>query len=1830
MSDETHEGEASPSEPRDFVELAAGGALSTDHALAAILPLFRQVEATHAQGRVAPLKGVADLKVQAGRLYFEAAQAKAPESARRRVDDIEAIASRALQLVGHRTYATDTSGNEDHETLEVIGPNDPVERPAHVVGYQSWEHLLGHHDPLTDHYSLGMLLASLVCGLDFADAPKLRSFAAGRRNLFLVFREVNPVVARCITRLTEPSRHRRAQELASVIRLLENYRDQDVDAGFDASQIKGFHAADPKGRGQLILSRLRERLFEISRRNRLLYFKPSLQTLNLTLASVPVLMDVKSVRAEQIFTWQPEVQKLLADGTAIPLARYLRFEDAPYLPSVLDKLIADARRDTNEFGFSRLRLVIAFLRWHNLKENREERIDSPLLLLPIELTKKKGVRDSYVLRGVSREAEVNPVVRQHLKDLFDIQLPHSIDLTETTIQSFYEFLQKQIEASEPGIVLNRLDRPQVELVHAKARRRLDQYRKRNRAAGFRFRDFKSLDYSYDTDNFQPLGLRLFLDVVRPSSAQLSDIFSQNRPVQQARMVAEATVPDASEKSKVFYSIAEGSSEHNPYSWDFDLCSLTLGNFNYRKMSLVRDYNTLIETGQTNEPFNGLFSLAPKPVAQEIPQPDLARRFPVVSCDPTQLKALELAATGRSYIIQGPPGTGKSQTITNLIADLVAQGKRVLFVCEKRAAIDVVYHRLRQRGLHELACLVHDSQSDKREFILELKKTYEALLKDGATSRAPAKRERCLSNLRRGIGPVEAFDQTMRGEVDGGGASVRRALLRVLALRDLVPELAADEIDDLPAYGLWAEHQATLDRLDTALRRAARDGVFASHPLASLSPFVAELDKPKGVIEARTQDALRALDRMEEAIRRSGLPESEGDRLDRLSALGAYAGIVEPLAAQDQLSLLQPDSELSRSLGSARAERARLAAAAEEAAAANRAWTNKLDRADLINAMDLARSIGNSITRFFKGDFWRLRSVLNARYGFASHAVAPTWDQVLSRLKAEYDASDALLKRETEWKAEFRTTLGVDALAEHIAAVRKSASAVFASGEGDPARIFGTRLREAISALLDLKVAADAFEAACKGVVVINPARSVRAVRAQIQGVSKALSALPDWMPCLAEFGALPEELRAVLSEQPLTLPEIEAALAAKAVEETWRRHRDASRFGGQALETQAALIHRTYGAWLEVNAEVVLQRNREAFREHVALAALPSVRLSKEQDEFKRRYNTGRRELEHEFGKSVRFKSVRALLASAAGEVMLDLKPVWLMSPLSVSDTLPIDKGVFDAVVFDEASQIPLEEAIPALFRADQVIVSGDQMQLPPTNFFSAARAADESVVLEDEETGEQTDYELDGNSLLTHAARTYESTLLGWHYRSRSESLISFSNAAFYDGELLTVPERTAMQGQREEIRAKASEAGFENARLLLDRPVSFHFMEDARYESRRNIAEASYVAQLVRGLLFSETRPSIGVVAFSEAQQGQIELALERLAAVDKEFGARLEEEYEREEDSQFSGLIVKNLENIQGDERDAIILSVCYGRGPDNRMLMNFGPINQSGGEKRLNVAFSRARKHMAVVSSIHHADITNVYNDGASALRNYLQYAAAMSIGDQRTAMAVLDSRERERRVPSDPVVNEVAAGLKARGLEVEVYVGQSHFQCHLAVRRRGETSHTLGVFVDTDDHYAQEDVLERDVLKPGLLRAFGWKVCHAFAKDWLDDREATLARIERSLDSDTVELPPEGDGDELAEGADDEAADTPATDESALKNFSEVTPGEKRYLEFVGGSSSKFWHVTVDGADLVVVFGRIGTDGQVSRKTYETPELARREAAKLIRQKLAKGYQETKG
>jgi predicted DNA-binding WGR domain protein len=400
----------------------------------------------------------------------------------------------------------------------------------------------------------------------------------------------------------------------------------------------------------------------------------------------------------------------------------------------------------------------------------------------------------------------------------------------------------------------------------------------------------------------------------------------------------------------------------------------------------------------------------------------------------------------------------------------------------------------------------------------------------------------------------------------------------------------------------------------------------------------------------------------------------------------------------------------------------------------------------------------------------------------------------------------------------------------------------------------------------------------------------------------------------------------------------------------------------------------------------------------------------------------------------------------------------------------------------------------------------------------------------------------------------------------------------------------------------------------------------------------------------LSRETKRSIGIVAFSEAQQSEIEGALSRLADEDSGFGARLESEHVREENGVFCGLFVKNLENVQGDERDIIIMSVCYGHDAGGRMLMNFGPINQRGGEKRLNVIFSRAKHHMALVSSIRHHDITNDYNDGANSLNNFLQYAEAVSKGDAATARRVLENLNplsRKALAPlskGDAVVERLAAALRSRGYSVDLNVGQSKFRCDLAVRGNSDTLYQLGILVDTDGHYANPNLLDRYLMQPTILRAFGWRFALVLTKDWYHNPDDVLSRIEKLLQGQEVMEESDAQDEEPAEPPAPVASEVPAatgpapplpiqespsTVQPPPVPASASAPAAVRHFEFIGGSSRKYWEISLSGNAFTVRFGRIGTPGQSQTKAFADEVKAKREADSLIAEKLRKGYVENK-
>lgn len=1840
--------ESNPASFQSFLRQALDrGGFPAKELVAAVLPLFEAVVNAHEGGLISGLRGTTGLDVdEHGVLTIDRGSFRNPDL---NLIRIEALAARfgGGDAVGelNRTFQI-AEGMSSTANLDMAAPVMAISRPIFIVGYGSWEQVVSHHDPVTDIFLLGQLLASLATGLDFHERKDLEAFVKNRDNLVQLNQGLHPVIAKVIRQMTELDRHKRAQDLAQLVGILKNHRDHPVEA--DLSRIDGYDASGHSTRRRLIQAQLRERIIDVSRRNPLLHYKPSERMLNLSLASVPLATEPNQIKLEQLFVWHLPVAYTVKKGEAFASDKYFRYEETPYLSASLDRLIAEARRDRNEFGFAQLRLVPCFLHWHNPKDETKERITSPLLFLPVELTKRKGVRDGYVLKPKSAVAEVNPALRHHFRSLFGIALPETVDLEQTSLDELCCEFQRQIRRAEPTVMLSKLDRPEFEVIHEHARQQLELWQQKQKQRSRR-KAAARVDYSYDRQNYRPLGLQLFLHKVQPHPRPLDQVNGSPAQPRVPGMVAEIesnTPADDKVETPPENPVETPSTPHDEGGkqdrWTFDLCNLTLGNFHYRRLSLVSDYAELTEADRPNPAFDAVFSPDARLSTDAAPALPLTDQFPIVPCDAAQAATISRARTGSSFVIQGPPGTGKSQTITNLIADYVARGKRVLFVSQKRAALDAVFHRLRQHGLSELCSLIHDSQSDQRDFLNDLKQTYERWLNDEVDDGAEKTRERARAAMMHDLAALERFSNGMQAIPENTGIGLRGLLLRLVEIGEKVPALAPEVEERLPGYTAWLNHGKIVERLEQTMKRLGAGTCFARHPLRWLNRNAVQHPRPAEFVSRALDQVEDLLDSLENALDLTGLPEELWETLPEIASILAYCGKVAPLASRRQLGLLDPSSTLAKTFVSLTADIAAAETALTVARGKTANWKDRLDDVDTVNALEAAQRFEHSRWRFLQPAYWRLKKTVEQRYDFGRHAVDTSLVAVLQNLLVEQGAAHRL----TEARAHFEREFGGVPQPDLEALLREARGQVNES-EG-PVAVFRRVLMERsetadelVTQLAALQPKVAQLEALVQSVLEAEQNLDFASLRQIVEEVRSELRLLPELVPVLSELADAPEELRTALRTTEVELADFETVLARKSLATAYRQESSILRFDGRLFDAYLERLERHHREWLKSNACTVRARVRRQFRQNIQLSTQTAGQLTEEQKVFKKEYSSARQELQRELAKADDFLSIRELVASPAGRLLRELKPIWLMNPLSVSETLPLENTAFDVVIFDEASRLPIEEAVPALYRSQQVIVVGDSKQLPPTSVLTCGDETDEAgpgTVM-----GDRFKIDLESNSFLAQSARSLPAISLTWHYRGRYETLVSFSNAAFYNGNLQTIPNRELPLGERREWDMQADGTAQPDTEALLTRSISFHFSERGVYEQGKNTAEANTIAVLVRDLLQRDTKSTVGIVAFSEAQQAEIEQALAALAEDDPDFSARLDAERVREKDDQFCGLFVKNLEEVQGDERDIILLSVGYGYDRERRMRMNFGTINQCGGEKRLNVVLSRAKLHLAVISSIRHVDITNEYNDGARALKTFLNYTEALAKGDHVGARAVLENfnplavANMAPAVSRDTVIEQVAEKLRQRGHQVDLQVGQSRFRCDVAVRRKGEAHYTLAVLVDTDSHYRNSNLVDRYLTQPGILRAFGWKVAFVLTKDWLHEPEAVIERLERELRGALVpraELPEipglTESSSERTTTQSSRATPTPPTDSSRTVTAQPAASRgttQRRYLEIVRGPLKKFWEVSVEGPSFTVRFGRIGTAGETQQKVCSSNAEAKTIADDLARAKLSKGYRE---
>jgi very-short-patch-repair endonuclease len=1059
-------------------------------------------------------------------------------------------------------------------------------------------------------------------------------------------------------------------------------------------------------------------------------------------------------------------------------------------------------------------------------------------------------------------------------------------------------------------------------------------------------------------------------------------------------------------------------------------------------------------------------------------------IPVLPTDSSQLQGLAMAAVGRNLIVNGPPGTGKSQTISNLIADAIGANKKVLFVSAKMAALNVVYARLAERGLGRFCLEAHSTKAGKAKIMEELKRTLEAA-PGGDGDRMNEQLEELLrlrSQLNTYVGDLHERRQPL-------GLSLHEAIGRIERLRN-----APDVRGPLP----WPD-QLTVGRSDLAFAvdglsdLAAVGQVFDQrnvHPWRGLvpSPGFSQLALESDLRQLRTtlDSALVGLGRLERLLG-AGLETVSLAQLAELAP--AYVAIAEaqtlpsdwaarPLpevfAATD---LLRDAADRMRKRSSKRSEYdASLAVGPTEAS----------------NLLAPIRTEFASWNRYFKPAFWRWRADVRSKLRTgASQSVTDL--ERYAALAAELIAADNwFAERDSALRREVPIgPLGPETLESEASALATAAScreAFVRTGRTVPT----TAQQPTAAERADLNAIATSARSAeltalLERLHVLWPGGLVGGDPpngASADLLTKRTVELLSSMPRLQEWLAMQHSV-AICESRGLGpfLAAVAPVSATMAVDAFQRRFYDS--WANAAIATSQAL-----SVFAGPRREQQVERFRE-LDERVRSSKLAQIKVAA--GEPARRINSAysglsnasevgilRRELE----KKRRIKPLRKLFAEIP-QALQALKPCMLMSPLSVSTFLKPGAMEFDLVVFDEASQLPTQEAIPAILRAKQVVVAGDANQLPPSAFFSTAD-------WEPEDENESDDFE-PLQSLLDECVAivpVFERSRLLWHYRSRDERLIKFSNREFYENSLITFPSTTTDP---------------------VDRGVRLVFVPDGiwdRGRSRTNRREASVVADTILEHFQRHPERSLGVVALNATQREAIEDAVKERLATRPNLAPLTDA-------GRAEPYFVKSLENVQGDERDTMIISVGYAKTADGSFSLNFGPLNQDGGWRRLNVLVTRAKWQTILVTSIdsRQLDGVNPNNRGAVALRDFIAYVERG--GDFAAKAAVV----------TDDITNDfedsVAEALRDRGLNCDQQVGASNYRIDIGIRDpRDPNRYLLGVECDGATYHSAKTARDRDLLRQQVLRTQGWRLHRLWSTDWFRDREGTLslalAAYERAL------------------------------------------------------------------------------------------------------------------
>jgi hypothetical protein len=1126
-------------------------------------------------------------------------------------------------------------------------------------------------------------------------------------------------------------------------------------------------------------------------------------------------------------------------------------------------------------------------------------------------------------------------------------------------------------------------------------------------------------------------------------------------------------------------------------WGVERDSTLLGFFSFSKFLLYRDLDpeqwpearrldqNQIVTGLLGEGFNE----EPLPITEEHNLDDLLEPLElghVLDADASQTAVVKMAADGRSMVVQGPPGTGKSQTIANIVAAAVREGKTVLFVAEKMAALQVVYDRLRTSGLDALCLELHSHKANKKAVLEELNRTLELGHVAGGASDVAAATKAVRDEL-------NALSKLLHTPAAGSLETPFQVIAALVKARESGLSPPDFTLELKPLLGADGSKKALEATQNLALRMKTA-GPSSVHPWRGvrnrLTPV--DMDRLRPQLEHLKSVGADAIVATAAGSSLLGFDVQQGrangrDILEWLEHFGSLPIETSRLIERD-LFRLDPSAAISLldAVGAVSAARIDVSAHTSEIGI-TQDWTSSREAIALR---------GRSLFRFLSGRYRRAIGLLDS---VSVTGPTTTFQERMRRIDgiiALQLATSRLSEEATRGQATFGASWNghrteIEPLRAAVNWYLGGRMLPDAAGRLDDAVRLAPNKEAVIRAAVTLRRCLEEFDktwASIKSTLALDVAAAF-ADESDGSDISSVVDRISQW---LLEFDRVDEWFLLVASEdacrvagaEPIVSRLSAGLIAPERALDCYRYARAEALWKYIVASTPAVETlrgdHRTalVTRFRELERHLFAVTAREIAAKHVAgIPAGAQGQMGYVRGQIARKRGHA---------------SIRKLMENAA-EAIQKVKPVFLMSPISVAQFLPPGSAKFDLVLMDEASQMRPEDAIGAVARGNGVVVVGDNKQLPPTHFFDRTIGTLADDMEDDSPTAAPTTVAAGAmESILTLCqARGLPGRTLQWHYRSRHPSLIQVSNEAFYEHKL-KFPPSPQLAGRDGLL--------FRRVRGIYDRG-----------KTRTNVIEATAVAEAI--ILHAREAPdhSLGVATLSVPQRDAILAELELLRAQNPD----LEHFFDRSKPEPF---FVKNLENVQGDERDVIFVSVCYARDANGYMAQSFGPVSSEGGERRLNVLFTRAKRRCEIFSSISHADIelrNATVPVGRRILHTYLKFAET-----GETDVALVTGLEADSEF-------EVAVGnrIRSAGYHVDYQVGSAGFRIDIGIRDLNySNSYILGVECDGATYHSALWARERDRLRQQVLESKGWRLHRIWSTDWFNRPDAEFRKLLGAIDA----------------------------------------------------------------------------------------------------------------